>query len=55
MLDDVLAQSPVLVRISAARRLRDAAERNARHAGIDEVTKDCVQSARRVLFEGSMS
>ena len=55
MLDDVLAQSPVLVRISAARRLRDAAERNARHAGIDQVTKDCVQSARRVLFEGSMS
>jgi chlorophyllide a reductase subunit Z len=55
MLDEVLAQSPVLVRISAARRLRDAAERSARSAGIDLVTKDCVQSARRALFEGSMS
>jgi chlorophyllide a reductase subunit Z len=55
LLDQVLEQSPVLVRISAARRLRDAAERNARNAGSDHVTEDFVQSARRALLEGSMS
>ena len=55
LLDQVLEQSPVLVRISAARRLRDAAERNARNAGCDHVTEDFVQSARRALLEGSMS
>jgi len=41
-LDQRLAEQPVLVRISAARRLRDAAERTARAAGLTEVTLDCV-------------
>jgi chlorophyllide a reductase subunit Z len=36
----------VLVRISAAKRLRDAAELWARGQGADEVTADCVSRAR---------
>jgi chlorophyllide a reductase subunit Z len=52
LLDDVLAASPVLVRISAARRMRDAAERSARAGGADCVTAPCVESARKLVFEG---
>jgi 3,8-divinyl chlorophyllide a/chlorophyllide a reductase subunit Z len=55
LLDQVLESSPVLVRISAARRLRDHAERSARGAGVDRVTTDCVQRARRAILEGSMT
>ena len=55
LLDSVLAQSPVLVRISAARRLRDAAERHARGSGAEIVTEACVQKARETIFQGSPS
>jgi len=55
LLDQALAQSPILVRISAARRLRDAAERDARGAGHDQVTSEFVHKARKALFEGSRS
>jgi chlorophyllide a reductase subunit Z len=37
LLDQLLEAQPVLVRISAARRLRDAAEARARHAGEERV------------------
>jgi chlorophyllide a reductase subunit Z len=53
LLDEVLAASPVLVRISAARRMRDAAERSARGEGSDCVTVTSVEKARRMVFEGS--
>jgi chlorophyllide a reductase subunit Z len=49
MLDRVLAEHPVLVRISAAKRLRDAAERDARKAGDDHVTTDSLDRAKAVL------
>jgi 3,8-divinyl chlorophyllide a/chlorophyllide a reductase subunit Z len=39
-LDEFLESQPVLIRISAAKRMRDAAERMARTAGADRVTVD---------------
>jgi len=48
-LDEWLESSPVLVRISAAKRLRDAAERAARQAGENRVTVARVAQARAAL------
>ena len=45
VLDDILERQPVLVRISAAKRLRDAAERDARADGKPSVTADYVSRA----------
>ncbi len=42
LLDQRVEAQPVLVRISAAKRLRDAAERTARERGLDRVTMDCL-------------
>jgi chlorophyllide a reductase subunit Z len=53
LLDQVLDSFPVLVRISAARRMRDAAERNARGASEERVTTESVRKARQLIFEGS--
>ncbi|WP_204324423.1 PCP reductase family protein, partial [Stenotrophomonas maltophilia] len=52
LLDEVLEAHPVLVRISAAKRLRDAAERGARRAGETRVTTDFVDKARSALMDG---
>ncbi len=51
-LDEVVEAEPVLVRISAAKRLRDAAERAAREAGETSVTEKrfrTVQGARAMV------
>ncbi|AVT75564.1 chlorophyllide a reductase subunit Z [Rhodopseudomonas palustris] len=52
LLDEVLEQHPVLVRISAAKRLRDAAENSARRAGQEKVTTEFVSKARAALLDG---
>ena len=51
-LDEMLEEHPVLVRISAAKRMRDVAEREARRLGQDRVTESCVAAARIGLAEG---
>ncbi|MEQ1717064.1 MAG: chlorophyllide reductase subunit Z, partial [Hyphomicrobium sp.] len=51
-LDDLISRQPVLIRISAAKRLRDTAERDARMAGEDRVTAPRVVSAGEALKEG---
>jgi chlorophyllide a reductase subunit Z len=49
MLDEIVEKQPVLVRISAAKRLRDGAERIARTAAADQVEDQDVLKASRVL------
>jgi len=50
-LDAIVDAQPVLIRISAAKRLRDSAERDARGAGEDKVTAERLARARSALTE----
>jgi chlorophyllide a reductase subunit Z len=51
-LDELLEAEPVLVRISAAKRLRDAAERTARQSGESSVSAARVRAARNLGSTG---
>jgi chlorophyllide a reductase subunit Z len=51
-LDELIEAQPMLVRISAAKRLRDVAEREARRSGDQTVTATCVSRAGQAFAEG---
>jgi chlorophyllide a reductase subunit Z len=51
-LDHEIGLEPVLIRISAAKRLRDASEAEARARGAEEVIQDDVDQASRALKRG---
>jgi chlorophyllide a reductase subunit Z len=52
LLDELVRAQPVLVQISAAKRLRDRAEWDARRAGEERVTAQRVATARAALTQG---
>ncbi|MEL6736420.1 MAG: chlorophyllide reductase subunit Z, partial [Pseudomonadota bacterium] len=48
-LDEVVDKEPILIRISAAKTLRDQTERDALDAGEDRVTVDRVMASSRTI------
>ncbi len=52
LLEEMLDKQPVLIRISVAKRIRDRAEREARIAGLEEVTCTQVLRAQEAMVEG---
>ncbi|MEL7028608.1 MAG: chlorophyllide a reductase subunit Z, partial [Pseudomonadota bacterium] len=50
--DEIVEAEPVLIKISAAKRLRDAVEQAARARGDSLVTRDTVESTWRMLRHG---
>jgi chlorophyllide a reductase subunit Z len=54
-LETLVDAQPVLVRISAAKRLRDAAEHKARRSGGTRVTPDHFEDARQAFAAGRAS
>jgi chlorophyllide a reductase subunit Z len=52
LLDELVAHEPVLVQISAAKRLRDRAERDAQAAGETRVTLPRMQRTRDAVRQG---
>jgi len=55
VLDELVESQPMLVRISAAKRLRDNAEREAQRAGDRSVTSMHVAQARDALAQGRVA
>ncbi len=52
-LEELLEEQPVLIRISAAKRIRDLAERDARELKDSSVTRDHVLASRRAMRGGA--
>ena len=55
LLNEFVQSEPVLVQISAAKRLRDRAERGARATGQERVTVDVVRRARYAAQQGALT